>query len=200
MSSGAYCNHYQLLELFTYGTFIDYTANALNLPVLSVAMTTKLKQLTLVSMASQYRTLSYNMLLQLLSLENVRQLEDLIIDAIYCGIIEARLDQENKVLEVKDFIGRDVKPGTIGAMATQLETWCNSCGVMMNTMECEMNRANKVKEQRLAEHRRLEEEVSSLKAILAPASSVSTGGNDQQDQSFDTKQPPMKKGYVLLLW
>ena len=79
-------------------------------------MTTKLKQLTLVSMASQYRvmihivslmcvmlspipqTLSYNMLLQLLSLENVRQLEDLIIDAIYCGIIEGRLDQENKVV------------------------------------------------------------------------------------------------------
>ena len=69
-------------------------------------------------------------------------------------------------LEVKDFIGRDVKPGTIGAMATQLETWCNSCGVMMNTMECEMNRANKVKEQRLAEHRRLEEEVSMYYRIM----------------------------------
>ena len=44
------------------------------------------------------QTLSYSMLLQLLSLENVRQLEDLIIDAIYCGIIEGRLDQENKVV------------------------------------------------------------------------------------------------------
>lgn len=38
------------------------------------------------------------MLLQLLSLENVRQLEDLIIDAIYRGIIEGRLDQENNVV------------------------------------------------------------------------------------------------------
>ena len=63
-------------------------------------------------------------------------------------------------LEVKDFIGRDVKPGTIGTMATQLETWCGNCGVMMKTMEYEMSRANKVKEQRLADHRRLEEEVS----------------------------------------
>ena len=62
-------------------------------------------------------------------------------------------------LEVKDFIGRDVKLGTIGTMATQLETWCNNCGEMMKTMECEMSRANKVKEQRLADHRRLEEEV-----------------------------------------
>ena len=46
------------------------------------------------------QTLSYSMLLQLLSLENVRQLEDLIIDAIYCGIIEGRLDQENKVVRI----------------------------------------------------------------------------------------------------
>jgi len=44
------------------------------------------------------QTLSYSMLLQSLSLENVRQLEDLIIDAIYCGIITGRLDQENKVV------------------------------------------------------------------------------------------------------
>lgn len=119
-------------------------------------------------------------------------------------------------LEVKDFIGRDVKPGTIGAMVGQLETWCSNCGAMMKTMECEMSRANKIKEQRLADHRRLEEEVSiyhyccvkslaytclqvaSLKAILAPPSSTPSG-NEQQDQSYETKQPPMKKGYVLLL-
>ena len=63
-------------------------------------------------------------------------------------------------LEVKDFIGRDVKPGTISAMATQLETWCTNCGIMMDTMESQMSRANKTKEQRLADHRRLEEEVS----------------------------------------
>ena len=36
-------------------------------------------------------------------------------------------------------------------------------------------------------------QVSSLKAILAPTSSVPSN-NDQQDQSFETKQPPMKKG------
>ena len=41
-------------------------------------------------------------------------------------------------------------------------------------------------------------QVASFKAILAPAgnSTVSTG----PDQSFDIKQPPMKKVYVLLLW
>lgn len=63
-------------------------------------------------------------------------------------------------LEVKDFIGRDVKPGTISAMATQLETWCTNCGIMMGTMESQISRANKTKEQRLADHRRLEDEVS----------------------------------------
>ena len=38
-------------------------------------------------------------------------------------------------------------------------------------------------------------QVASLKAILAPASSSSvTTGNEQQEQSFETKQPAMKKG------
>ncbi|XP_065890856.1 COP9 signalosome complex subunit 7b-like isoform X2 [Dysidea avara] len=134
LSSGVHSQHYQLLELFTFGTFADYAANVSALPVLSIAMTTKLKQLTLVTMASQCRTLSYSTLLQSLSLENVRQLEDLIIDAVYCGIITGRLDQENKV-------------------------------------------------------------VASMKAILTPATSGSSGTCEQiQEQSYDMKQPAMKKG------
>ena len=53
-----------------------------------------------------------------------------------------------------------MKPGAISAMATQLETWCTNCGMMMKVMETEMSRANKTKEQQLADCRRLEDEVS----------------------------------------
>jgi len=51
-------------------------------------------------------------------------------------------------------------------MVTQLETWYNNCGVMMKTMESEMTRANKIKEQRLVDNRRLEEEVCIVTIVV----------------------------------
>jgi len=63
---------------------------------------------------------------------------------------------------VKDFIGRDVKPGTIASMVTQLEAWCDNCGDTMRSMETEITRANKMKEDRIEHRKRLEEEVSTL--------------------------------------
>ena len=63
---------------------------------------------------------------------------------------------------MKDFIGRDVKPGTIAAMVTQLEAWCDNCGDTMRSMEMEITRANKMKEDRIADHKRQEEEVKTL--------------------------------------
>jgi len=63
---------------------------------------------------------------------------------------------------VKDFIGRDVKPGTIASMVTQLEAWCDNCGDTMRSMETEITRANKMKEDRIEHRKRMEEEVSTL--------------------------------------
>jgi len=59
-----------------------------------------------------------------------------------------------------------VKPGAIAAMVTQLEVWCDNCGDTMRSMETEITRANKMKEDRIADHKRLEEEVSTLPDTL----------------------------------
>jgi COP9 signalosome complex subunit 7 len=47
-----------------------------------------------------------------LELSSVRQLEDLIIEALYFDLINARINQERQVLEVDSVIGRDVRVGT----------------------------------------------------------------------------------------
>ena len=60
-------------------------------------MMIKLRQLSLVSLAHASKKVSYEELQLALGITNVRELEDLIIDTIYAGILEGRLDQLNGV-------------------------------------------------------------------------------------------------------
>ncbi|RZF35788.1 hypothetical protein LSTR_LSTR013749, partial [Laodelphax striatellus] len=52
----------------------------------------------------------YSILLKDLDIKNVRDLEDLIIEAIYADIIHGKLDQKNSQLELDYAIGRDMQP------------------------------------------------------------------------------------------
>jgi COP9 signalosome complex subunit 7 len=54
----------------------------------------------------------------------VRELEDLIIDAIYLDILRGRLDQKQEQLEVEYTMGRDLAPGAVDAVLAALRDWC----------------------------------------------------------------------------
>lgn len=53
----------------------------------------------------------------------IRELEDLIIDAIYLDIIRGKLDQKEQQFEVEYTIGRDLEPGNIESMLKALRDW-----------------------------------------------------------------------------
>lgn len=53
----------------------------------------------------------------------VRELEDLIIDAIYLDILRGKLDQKEEQLEVEYTMGRDLEPGKIEALLVALRDW-----------------------------------------------------------------------------
>lgn len=55
---------------------------------------------------------------------NVRELEDLIIDAIYQDILQGKLDQKEEQLEVEYTMGRDVEPGKVEELLKALQNWC----------------------------------------------------------------------------
>lgn len=88
------------MNLFAYGTYKQYLDNKSDYLDLSVIMCKKLQHLTIVSLAIKNKCISYNILLEELHISNVRDLEDLIIEAIYADIIHGKLDQKNKLLEV----------------------------------------------------------------------------------------------------
>lgn len=55
---------------------------------------------------------------------NVRELEDLIIDTIYAGILQGRLNQMSGQFQVMGVMGRDVKGGVeIEEMVNKLRDW-----------------------------------------------------------------------------
>ena len=69
------------------------------------------------------QTIPYDILLQYLDIPNVRELEDLIIEAIYQDVIKGKLDQKRKQLEIEYTMGRDLRPGQIDQMLEVLGAW-----------------------------------------------------------------------------
>lgn len=67
--------------------------------------------------------LPYSLLLQQLELKNVRELEDLLIEAVYCDIIQGKLDQRNQQVEVDCSVGRDLGPNELPNISNTLQEW-----------------------------------------------------------------------------
>lgn len=115
-----------------------------SLPALNQAQTTKLKHLSLVSLSMDRRVcrrssiikyaslrlytfaqiLPYAHLLQALQMPTIRELEDLIIDAIYLDLLRGKLDQKQQQFEVEYTLGRDLEPGKIESLLAALQDWC----------------------------------------------------------------------------
>lgn len=104
-----YANYFNLLELFAYGTFSDYVQGRDKFPELTEYQTMKLRQLSIVSLAHRQKQVPYDVLRTELGINNVRELEDLIIDTMYSGLITGKMDQAHAVLKIKSAIPRDVR-------------------------------------------------------------------------------------------
>lgn len=117
----------------------------------------KLRQLSLLSLARERENLSYAALRQRLGLESERAVEDLVITAIYAGLINATLDPARQAVQVTSIAPlRDLSPGTVPDMARILKTWSGRCSTTLNDLETQIlniraNAAAREKEKRAAE-------------------------------------------------
>lgn len=69
------------------------------------------------------QVLPYSLLLQELKMPAIRELEDLIIDAIYLDILRGKLDQKEQQLEIEYTMGRDLEPDKLENVLTALQHW-----------------------------------------------------------------------------
>ncbi|XP_017561532.1 COP9 signalosome complex subunit 7a [Colossoma macropomum] len=197
LETGPHAPVYQLLNLFAYGTYSDYKERAASLPELTPSQKNKLRHLSIISLASNLKCLPYSLLLQQLELKNVRELEDLLIEAIYCDIIHGKLDQRNQQVEVDFSVGRDLGPNELPNIANTLQEWCAGCEAVLCGIEEQVSRANQYRESQLKVKVQVETEVSNLQKTLkassaSPSSGPAPGGaasNQDVDQPAEPRDP-----------
>ncbi|KAF0975911.1 hypothetical protein FDP41_005238 [Naegleria fowleri] len=133
---------FNTLKLFAFGTYGDYKSNPSNYFPLSDKNSNKLKQLSIVTLASKNRLLKYEDLMKDLDISNVRELEDLLIDCMYQGLLEGKLDQKYKCMEVYETIGRDIKMEDIDQMISILKNWVVSGKEILKGIDSNIEYAN----------------------------------------------------------
>lgn len=169
LEDGPHAEYWNTLNLFAYGTYKEYLANKEKFFELSPVQTKKLQHLTIVTLATNSRCIPYSLLLEELDIRNVRDLEDLIIEAIYADIIQGKLDQKNSQLEV-DYagLGRDVRAGDAGHVARTLSDWGQACDTVLVCIEQQVARANSEKQKATQHKEQVQQEVSIRSVAFFP--------------------------------
>ncbi|CAK7221719.1 hypothetical protein SCUCBS95973_004595 [Sporothrix curviconia] len=151
-----YAVYLTVLQIFSYGTYADYergsaptpasshstqsslsqsqtaaaaaAANASTLPALTEAQATKLRQLSLISLATDRSSLGYDHLTQALRLTDASQLETLVMAAVYAGLVTGTLDPAHQVVRIGAVAPlRDPAPDAIPKLHTALNNWSQRC-------------------------------------------------------------------------
>lgn len=111
-----------VLNLFAYGTWKDVTPE--QRAFLDDDMVHKLKKLSIVSKCAGAHTKKYAEIMQAVEIGTVRELEDMIISLIYEGLLQAKLNQREKEVDIRFAFGRDVREDDLPLLDQKLTSWC----------------------------------------------------------------------------
>jgi COP9 signalosome complex subunit 7 len=155
-----------LLKIFAYGTYADYKKDEKTLPALNPPQVTKLRMLTIVTHASRAKSLSYSVLIKELGLQDVRELEDLIIDTVYLGLINGKLDPKRGVVDVEFAMGRDIGPDDVKDMVQTLDSWLVGCDLVMQNLDRNIQQAQKLQESKKKEQEDIDKRMKDIQEVL----------------------------------
>ena len=86
-------------------------------------------------MASKQAVVPYESMMQVLGVQDIRQLEDKIIDCIYNDLLKGRLNQKTKSLHVQSTFGRDVQGSAVDDILSKLQAWDKQLASAQTFME-----------------------------------------------------------------
>jgi COP9 signalosome complex subunit 7 len=186
--------YYHLLKLFAYGSYQDLQAQpAGSLPELTPVMSRKLRMLSVVTLAEHEKLIAYSVLQEKLGLDSIREVEDLIIEGISCGIMTGKLDQKNSYFEVDFVIGRDIQQSDFSGIIGVLNGWCDSCDSMLTSVESQIDKLNEDKATKTAHRIELDNTISSLKANLKNQPGNGGGEWEDPDSRMESDRPERKE-------
>eukprot|EP00747_Dinoflagellata_sp_TGD_P194038 gnl/TRDRNA2_/TRDRNA2_60977_c0_seq1.p1 gnl/TRDRNA2_/TRDRNA2_60977_c0~~gnl/TRDRNA2_/TRDRNA2_60977_c0_seq1.p1 ORF type:complete len:266 (-),score=64.14 gnl/TRDRNA2_/TRDRNA2_60977_c0_seq1:121-918(-) len=155
----------ELLQIFAHGTYVDYKARCSELPKLTDAQCRKLQLLTVVTFATKDKIINYSDLQRALDLD-VRDLETLIIEAIYQNLIVGKMDQEHQCLVVETCSVRDCREQDIDYIIETLTAWHSSAQNLLAGVDNMIQYSHDSAEQHKASREQLEKLVQSTRESL----------------------------------
>ena len=91
------------------------------------------------TLARDRANLSYDALQQALGLGSTRRLEDLVISAVYEGLVDAQLDPSRRAVHVNSVAPlRDLSPGAVPDMISRLRAWAGRCTATLGDLDEQM--------------------------------------------------------------
>ncbi|XP_036412768.1 COP9 signalosome complex subunit 7b-like [Colossoma macropomum] len=188
LSKGPNDGYTRLLEVFAYGVYHDYQANEGTLPPLSEAQKNKLRHLTIATLAANMQCIPYSVLQTALEVASVRQLEDVLIEAVYSDVIRGKLDQCKQQLEVDACIGRDMRSMDTGELAQTLKNWCASCESICCAIESQVHKVRQSRDCLLLIQQQVHAEVCNIHKMLTAVASSSSSSSSSLSSAVP--QPP----------
>lgn len=113
-----------------------------------------------------------------LDINAVRDLEDLLIDCIYAGVIVGQMDQQAKKIKIHSAIGRDVSELDLGAMCEKLEQWSQMCNHMIDSVSASTTQAENYCELDRIREQELKRQLTKLKEKCSK--DMDMGGRNQR--------------------
>ncbi|TVY71065.1 COP9 signalosome complex subunit 7a [Fusarium oxysporum f. sp. cubense] len=162
LADSEFASHLKLLQIFSYGTYSSYKTTE-GLPALAEVQATKLRQLSLLSLVRDRQNLSYAALQEALDLPGAREVETLVISAVYAGLLHATLDPARAVVQVSSVAPlRDLAPGAIPEMATALKKWSDRCTTTLDGLDLQIKEIRTIAAARQREQRLADEKLQQL--------------------------------------
>ncbi|KAL4352501.1 hypothetical protein GQ457_06G035150 [Hibiscus cannabinus] len=207
--------YFEVLRLFSHGTWTDYKSNRGSLPQLVPDQVLKLKQLTVLTLAETNKVLPYDQLMLELDVTNVRELEDFLInECMYAGlgmkgkrgqghlpslrgIVRGKLDQVRRCFEIQFAAGRDLRPGQLGSMIQTLSNWLETSDNLLISIQEKIKWADTMSELDKKHRKEVEDRVEEVKKSISTKHAM-TSLIQYQDMLVDVAYLHCGRSYTLL--
>ncbi|KAK5702745.1 hypothetical protein LTR97_003691 [Elasticomyces elasticus] len=180
-----YGGFHELLKVFAWGTWESYKATD-GLPPLSPAQSTKLRLLSLLTIAAAKPStsaietnLSYTSLCSRLDLDSPIDLEHLVTQAIYNDLISASLNPASQTVVITSVAPlRDLAPGSVADMIAELSAWSGRCDSVLADLEAEIAKVKSEARRRHARETKAEKQVKAIMETGEKGGSGALGGGN----------------------
>lgn len=184
------------LNLFAYGTYEDYVKNKSTYPELNAEQLGKLRVLTVVSMASNAKSIRYSDMMRATGVKTVEDAEDLATESIRQGLVRGKHNPREGVFVVDFTEGRDISQEDLVAMEAKMGAWIAASERALQMIKKNAAQARGAYDQELKDASDVKE---AKKKIAAKLSQTKTGGLagfalPQEARSRHTSKPSKSRG------